>query len=49
MHLGNIVDVFLPQHVSGTYAIIRSIRCWDAAYGFLHRVFGKLVVLKAAA
>jgi hypothetical protein len=29
--------------------IIRSIRCWVAAYGFLHRVFGWMVVLRAAA
>ena len=29
--------------------IIRSIRCWVAAYGFLHRVFGWVVVLRAAA
>jgi len=29
--------------------IIRSIRCWVAAYGFLHRVFGWVVVLKAVA
>ena len=29
--------------------IIRSIRCWDAAYGFLHRVFGWVVVSRAAA
>jgi len=28
--------------------IIRSIRCWVAAYGFLHRVFGWVVVLRAA-
>jgi len=28
--------------------IIRSIRCWVAAYGFLHRVFGWLVILRAA-
>jgi len=26
--------------------IIRSIRCWVAAYGFLHRVFGWVVVLQ---
>jgi len=30
-------------------SIIRSIRCWVAAYGFLHRVFGWVVVLSAAA
>ena len=30
-------------------SIIRSIRCWVAAYGFLHRVFGWVVVLRAAA
>jgi len=29
--------------------IIRSIRCWFAAYGFLHRVCGWVVVLRAAA
>jgi len=29
--------------------IIRSIRCWVAAYGFLHRVFWWVVVLRAAA
>ena len=29
--------------------IIRSIRCWVAAYGFLHRVFGWVVVLRSAA
>ena len=29
--------------------IIRSIRCWVAAFGFLHRVFGWMVVLRAAA
>ena len=29
--------------------IIRSIRCWVAAYGFLHRVCGWVVVLRAAA
>ena len=29
--------------------IVRNIRCWVAAYGFLHRVFGWLVVLRAAA
>jgi len=29
--------------------IIRSIRCWVAAYGFLHRVFGWMVVLRAVA
>ena len=40
MQLGNFIGVFLARHVSGTYAIIRSIRCWGAAYGFLHRVFG---------
>jgi len=28
--------------------IIRSIRCWVAAYGFVHRVFGWVVVLRAA-
>jgi len=28
---------------------IRSIRCWVAAYDFLHRVFGWVVVLRAAA
>ena len=28
--------------------IIRSIRCSVAAYGFLHRVFGWVVVLRAA-
>jgi len=27
--------------------IIRSIRCWVAAYGFLHWVFGWVVVLRA--
>ena len=27
-------------------SIIRSIRCWVAAYGFLHRVFGWVVVLR---
>jgi len=30
-------------------SIIRSIRCWVAAYGFLHRVFGWVVVFRAAA
>jgi hypothetical protein len=29
--------------------IIRSIRCWVAAYGFMHRVFGSVVVLRADA
>jgi len=29
--------------------IIRNIRCWVAAYGFLHRVSGWVVVLRAAA
>ena len=29
--------------------IIRSIKCWVAAYGFLHRVCGRVVVLGAAA
>ena len=29
--------------------VIMSIRCWVAAYGFLHRVSGWVVVLKAAA
>ena len=29
--------------------IIRSIRCWVAVYGFLHGVFGWVVVLRAAA
>jgi len=29
--------------------IIRSIRCLAAAHGFLHRVFGWAVVLRAAA
>ena len=29
--------------------IIRSIRCWIAAYGFPHRVFGWVVALSAAA
>jgi len=29
--------------------IIRSIRCLVAAYEFLHRVFGWVVVLRAAA
>jgi len=29
-------------------AIIRNIRCWVAAYGFLHRVLGWMVVLRAA-
>ena len=29
--------------------IIRSSRCWVAAYGFLHQVFGWVVVLRAAA
>ena len=29
--------------------IIRSIRCSVAAYGFLHRVFGWVVVLRVAA
>jgi hypothetical protein len=29
--------------------IIRGIRCWVAVYGFLHRVFGWVVVLRAAA
>jgi len=29
--------------------IIRSTGCWVAAYGFLHRVFGWVVVLRAAA
>ena len=33
---------FLAQHVSGTYAR-------HAAYGFMHRVFGWMVVLRAAA
>ena len=28
--------------------IIRRIRCWVAAYGFQHRTFGFLVVLRAA-
>jgi len=28
--------------------IIRNIRCWVAAYGFLHRVFGWVVVFRAA-
>jgi len=40
MQLGNVIDVFSARHVSGTYTpIIRSIRCWVATYGFLHRVF----------
>ena len=29
--------------------IIRKVRCWVTAYGFLHRVFGWVVVLRAAA
>ena len=29
--------------------IIRRIKCWFSAYGFLHRVFGWMVVLRAAA
>jgi len=49
MQQGNFIDIFLAWHVSGTYAIIRSIRCSVAAYGFLHRVFGWMVVLRAAA
>jgi len=31
----------------GLELIIRSIRCSVAAYGFLHRVFGWVVVLRA--
>ena len=34
MQLGNFIYVFLARHVSGTYAIIRSIRCWVAALVF---------------
>ena len=29
--------------------IIKNIRCWVAAYGFVHRIFGLVVVLRAAA
>ena len=46
---GNFIDVFLARHVSVHTPIIRSIRCWVAAYGFVHRVFGWVVVLRAAA
>jgi len=50
MQLGNFIDVFLARHVSGVHTpIIRSIRCWVSAYGFLHRVFGWVVVLRTAA
>ena len=33
MQLGNFIGVFLAQHVSVHTHIIRSIRCWVAAYG----------------
>jgi len=29
--------------------IIRSIRCWVVVYGFLHQVYGRVVVLRATA
>jgi len=48
MQLGNFIDVFLARHISVHTPIIRSIRCWFAAYGFLHRVFGWVVVLRGA-
>jgi len=43
MQLSNFIDVFLARRVSGTYAHHRRIRCWVAAYGFLHRVFGWII------
>ena len=49
MELGNIIDLFLALRVRARTPIIRSIRCWVAAYGFLHQVFGWVVVLRAAA
>jgi len=48
MQQGNFIDAFLARHVSVRTPIIRSIRCWVAAYGFLHRVFGWVVVLRGA-
>ena len=44
MQQGNFVNVFLARHVSGTY-----IRRWVAAYGFLHRVLGLVLVLRCTA
>jgi len=49
MQLGNFIDIFLARYVSGNTPIIRSITCWVAEYGFLHGVFGWVVVLRAAA
>jgi len=37
MQQGKFIDVFLARHVSGATPIIRSIRCWVAAYV---RVYG---------
>jgi len=45
----NVIDVFLARHVSGTYTHHRNISCWVPAYGFLHRVFWWVVILRAAA
>ena len=36
MQLGNFIGVFLARHVSVHTAIIRSIRCLVAAFGFMH-------------
>jgi len=45
---GKFIDVFLALHVSGIYAHHQGIRCWVTAYGFLHRVFGWMLALRAA-
>ena len=49
MQKGNFIDVFLAQHVSGTYVhhqehLMLSRRIW-----FVHRVFRRIVVLRATA
>ena len=49
MKQSNFIDIFLARHDFVHTPIIRGIGCWVAAYGFLHRIFGWVVILRAAA
>jgi len=48
MQLVNFIDVFLARHVSGTYAHHHQMLSCSILV-FLHRGFGWVVVLRAAA
>jgi len=45
----DFINLFLARHVSGTYTHRQEHWILSCSNGFLHRVFGWVVVLRAAA